>query len=304
MNRELSDGVSSFHFDFHKNLCCPKLSCQEAYYSRKLTTYAFGIHSGETDKGSAYVWPESVAPEHPNTLLSCIDFHLSEVEPENRKWNIFWADNTRSQNKNNTVVMYFEHLVSSGIRQRIDYKFLIAGHSFGVVDRDGGRAESVLRRRSTIETPADYVSLINNSTLNPNITWYEMERPRFKCFSDWLREKYTERRKDVNGRPFLFSEMMHFNFGIGERLDPADGILKTYRHPGVVWMRKSLEPQETPTEVDLKKSRGRMELNINNLNPLNNEPIELSDKKRADLLSLSKYLSPRGKTYYRSIIGS
>jgi len=302
MNRELSDGVSSFHFDFHKNLVCPKLSCQEAYYACKLTTYAFGIHSGETGKGTAYVWSETVAPKHPNTLLSCIDYHISEIEEENRKWNIFWADNTRAQNKNYTVVMFFENLVSSGIRERIDYKFLIPGHSFGEVDRDGGRAEGVLRRRQTIETPTDYVSIINNSALSPKITWIEIQQHQFKCYSEWLRAAYTEERKDVNGRPFLFSEMMHFNFGVGERLDNASGLVKTYRHPGIIWMRKTLDPREEPIELNLRKKRGQKDLNTVTLNPLNMEPIVISDKKRKDLSNLSKYLSPSGKAYYRNVI--
>jgi len=186
MDRELSDGVSSFHLDFLKNISCPKLSCQESYYSSKLTTYAFGIHSGESGKGTVYVWPETVAPKHPDTLLSCLNRHLQETEEANRKWNIFWADNARSQNKNYTVVLYFENLVSSGERQRIDYKFLIAGHSYRPVDRNAGLCESVLKREGTIETPTDYIELVNKN-LCPNITWVEMEQERFKCLQTCLK---------------------------------------------------------------------------------------------------------------------
>lgn len=302
MARELSDGVSCFHFDFHKNLNCPKLTCQESYYSSKLTTYAFGVHSGETRKGTVYVWPECIAPKHPDTLLSCLDFHLKETEEENRAWSIFWADNTRSQNKNYTMVMYLENLVASGFRKRIDLKFLIAGHSFGEVDRNAGRAETILRKESTIETPTDYVNIINNSSLSPKTTWIHMRQQQFKHFSEWLRRKYTERRKDINGQAFLFSQMSHFNFGIGERVDPADGQVKTYQHPGVVWMRRSLDPREEPTEMVLLRTKDEINLTMTTLNALNTERIALSNKKRADLQSLCKYLSPRGKAYYESII--
>lgn len=302
MNRELVDGVSTFHFDFHKNLACPKLSCQESYYSSKLTTYAFGIHSGETGKGTVYIWPESVAPKHPDTLLSCLDLHLKETETENRAWNIFWADNTRSQNKNYTVVMYLENLVSSGVRKRVDYKFLVAGHSYGEVDRNAGRAEAILRRESNIETPADYVTLINNSALSSKTTWIEVNQRQFSCYSEWLRGKYIESRKDVRKQPFLFSEMSHFNFGIGERIDPADDKVKTYRHPGFVWMRRTLDPREEPTVMSLTRKGGLLNLNTNSLKPLNNGIIKLSDKKRKDLSDLCKYLSPRGKAYYQTIV--
>lgn len=303
MNRPLSDGISTFHFDFHKNILCPKLSCQESYYASKLTTYAFGVHSGETAKGTTYVWPETVAPKNPDSLLSCLHLHLTEVEEKNRSWNIFWADNTRSQNKNYTVVMYFDYLVETGFRQRIDYKFFIPGHSYGAVDRDAGQIESIFRSRRKIETPSEYVKLINKSRiLAPRIKWIEMERHKFRCYSDWLRRKYVEHRKDVNGKPFLFSEMAQFNFGIGERVDPNDGKVKTYRHKGIVWMRKTLDPREEPVELDLRRKRSGLDLDIAALLPLNSDDIVLGSKKRADLNMLCKFLSPGGKAYYRDTI--
>lgn len=301
MQQGICDGVSSFHFDFQKNICCPKLSCQQSYYSSKLTTYAFGIHSGETQKATVYIWPENVAPKHPDTLLSCLDRHLHEIEEQQRRWAIFWADNTRSQNKNYTVVMYFQNLVSSGARQRIDFKFFIPGHSYGPVDRNTGRCENVLRRERTIETPRDYIDLIN-SKLSPDITWIEMEQAGFKCFSKWLREKYADQRKDIHGQPSHFSEMTHFNFGIGERIDPADNQVKTFRHPGVVWMRRTLDPREEPTVLDLRRSGHDENLDSISLKALNNKPIKLSEKKSKDLLALSKYLSPNANTYYRRIV--
>jgi hypothetical protein len=172
-----------------------------------------------------------------------------------------------------------------------------------VVDRNAGRSECVLRREATIETPTDYVNLINNSSVRSNITWIEMEQHRFKCYSKWLRSKYADRRKDVNGQPFRFSDMVHFNFGVGERINPTDGTLNTFRHPGVVWMRKTLDPLEPPVEVDFRKEQRRRNLSSRTLSTLNKKNIKLSDSKCKDLLSLSKYLSPRGKEYYRSIVG-
>ena len=306
MHRQLTDGVSTFHFDFHKNINCPKLSCQQSYYASKLSTYAFGIHSGETTKGTTYLWPETIAAKNPDALLSCLYLHLTETEEKNRSWNIFWADNTRSQNKNYTVVMFFDHLVTSGFRKRIDYKFMIPGHSYAPVDRDAGRAESVFRVQQTIETPHDFADLINNSTLKSHLSWIEMEQHQFHWYSEWLRTKYIESRKDVNNQPFLFSEMAHFNFGIGERVDRNDGgIVKTYSHNGTVWMRKTLDPAEEPTVMDLRRKRGKNELNIVDLKPLTDSGnIELKSHKKKDLTMLCKFLSPNGKDYYRNVIQS
>lgn len=302
-NRALVDGVSSFHIDFQKNLLCPKLTCSDHYYASKLTVYGFGVHSGESSKGTVYLWPETIAPKNPDTLLSCLDIHLRETEEKNRRWNIFWADNTVSQNKNFTVVFYFEHLVSSGFRNRIDYKFLIAGHSYGDVDRDSGRAESIIRNEEKIETPKDYVDLINGSILSPKITWIEMkEQCRFKAFSRWLRTKFRDIRKDIHGCPFLITEMSYLNFGIGERVD-TDGTLKTFSHPNIVWMRKCLDPYETPIQVDFRIPHRELEgvLRTNTLAALNEGLIKLKDKKCTDLKRLSKFLSESGRQYYVNI---
>ena len=181
MNRVACDGVSAFHFDFHKNLLCPKLTCQDYYYSSKLTTYASGVYSGERKERSVYIWPQNIGPKNPDTVVLCIDLLLRENEGQNKKFNIFWAGNTRSQNKNFTVVFYFDHLVSTGHRERIDYKFFLAWHSFGAVDRSGGRTENiVLNKAEKIETPRDY---INSSSLHPRITSYStwLILIRMKC---------------------------------------------------------------------------------------------------------------------------
>lgn len=302
MIRELKNGVTTFHFDFNKNISCPKLSCQQSYYSSKLATYSFGIYSSETKRTTTYIWDESVAPKHPDTMVSCLDYHMREYEQPNHAWSILYCDNTRSQNKNYTVAMYLANLVASGFRKRIDLKFLVAGHSFGPVDRAAGRAEAVLRRHQNIETPADYASLVNNSTLHPGICWVPMEQNRFRHYSKWLRNKYIEHRKDVNGQPFMFSEMTHFNFGVGERVDPHDDIVKSYSHDDIVWLRKTFDPTETPIELDLRRQRGRKDLNNIDLETLNDGIICLSQKKRDDLLNLSKFLSPGGKMFYNNII--
>ena len=130
-----------------------------------------------------------------------------------------------------------------------------------------------------------------------------MQQQELKCYSKWLRTKYKEQRKDMNGEPCHFSEMVHFNFGIGERVDPADHKVKTFRHPGVIWMRRTMNPEETPTVLDLRDGGQEENLDRRALRLLNNRLINLSEKKKKDLLSLSKYLSPNGKEYYRDIVG-
>lgn len=139
----------------------------------------------------------------------------------------------------------------------------------------------IFRRQQTIETPIDYVNLINTK-LSPRIHWIEMEQSHFKCHSKWLSGKYFEQRKDIHGHPCHFSEMVHFNFGIGERVDPNDNEVKVFSHPGFVWMRRTLNPEEEPTVLDLRIAAAQENvLDRNNLKLLNNRPIKLSEKNVA-----------------------
>ena len=159
-----------------------------------------GIYSGETKKDFVYIWPKTLGPKNPDTVVSCLDLHLRRNEEENRKWSIFYGDNTRSQNKNYTVVFYFNHLVSAGFRERIDFKFLVAGHS-GAKDRSGGRSENVVLSKSEkTETPKDYVNLMNSSSLYTKVTWKEVEQRDLKLYSTWFREIYEEKTKDIYGK--------------------------------------------------------------------------------------------------------
>ena len=51
------------------------------------------------------------------------------------------------------VLFYFDYLIASGFRERINYKFLEVGHSFGAVDHDG--ALGLFRNAEHVETRMD-----------------------------------------------------------------------------------------------------------------------------------------------------
>ena len=70
-----------------------------------------------------------------------------------------------------------------------------------------------------------------------------------------------------------------------------------------VWLRKTLDPRETPTEVDFRR-KTNVELRRRVLKQLNNGVIKLTDKKCKDLQYLCRFLSPRGKCYYNTILSS
>ena len=49
------------------------------------------------------------------------------------KQSILWVDNCPGQNKNNYMVQFFQDLIRRKVYSRIDYKFLIPGHTYMVL---------------------------------------------------------------------------------------------------------------------------------------------------------------------------
>ena len=62
---------------------------------------------------------------------------LSLASHTGAKWSIWWADNCPGQNKN-YIMWFFQDLIRRNVYSRIDYKFLIAGHTYGSTDQAFG----------------------------------------------------------------------------------------------------------------------------------------------------------------------
>ena len=69
-----------------------------------------------------------------------------------------------------------------------------------------------------------------------------------------LRQLYTERTKDVDGKPLEFSKVVWSNFGFGEEV--VNGVIQQREHPQEVWVRYTYDVSEMPRRVSFhKKSR-------------------------------------------------
>lgn len=149
------DAVDVFHFDFQQNLPTPKLSVGKQFYLRLLWTYLFGIYSASTSITTAFMWHELLARRGCNNVISCLFRFIFHV-PLGRtgaKWSIWWADNCPSQNKNNYVVWFFQEMIRRKVYSRIDYKFLIPGHTYGSTDQAFGMIERYTSKIETVYIP-------------------------------------------------------------------------------------------------------------------------------------------------------
>ena len=132
-----------------------KLTVGEQFYLRLLWTYLFGIYCASTQLTAAYMWHEMVARRGANDVISCLSHFIyhSRLGRTGAKWSIWWADNCPGQNKNNYIMWFFQELIHQKVYSRIDYKFLVVGHTYGPTDRSFGVIEHYTSRIESLYSP-------------------------------------------------------------------------------------------------------------------------------------------------------
>ena len=207
------------------------------------------------------------------------------------KWSIFWADNCPGQNKNNYIMWFFSDLIRRHIYSRIDYKFLIPGHTYGPTDRNFAVIEKYAAKVENVHTPQQWYDYVRNAVVGicSRVEVLEMEQESFRNYRDHLRKLYTERSRDMNNRPLDFTGAVWFNFGKGEKM--VDEKLVLFEHPSEVWVRHTYNVEEIPQRVSFLKKRGMQ--NSGGIPPplYNQYPLPIKKEKAEDVRKLvDKYI--------------
>ena len=226
------EAVDVFHFDFMKNLPTPKLTVGEQFYQRLLWTYLFGIYSSSTQLMTAFMWHELLARRRANDVISCVFKFINET-PFGRtgaKHSIWWADNCPGQNKNNCIMWFFQDLIRRRIYSRIDFKYLIPGHTYGPADRNFAIIEKQAEKVETVYIPEEWYQHVTESCVSSKnqIHVIEMLQSSFCNYHEHLSSLYTERTQDTSKKPLCFKSAIWFNFGYGEKV--VDGAVVTVEH--------------------------------------------------------------------------
>jgi len=281
------DAVDVFHFDFQQNLPTPKLPVGKQFYLRLLWTYLFGVYSASTRITTAFMWHELLARRGCNDVISCLFrfiFHIP-LGRTGAKWSIWWADNCPSQNKNNYVVWFFQEMIRRKVYSRIDYKFLIPGHTYGSTDQAFGMIERYTSKIETVYVPQQwYEHVTNASTGISSVKVIEMKQSFFHDFRQYLNNMYTERNKDEQKRNLDFQSVVWFNFGKGEK--EIEGKLVLIDHPREVWVRYTYNVREKPCHVCYFKKRNQLALDAYPPLLYSQYPIPIKRKKAEDLHKL------------------
>lgn len=300
-----AEAVDVFHFDFQQNLPTPKLTVGRQFYMRLLWTYLFGIYCASNNMLCAFMWNELIARRGGNDVVSALSYFLycTRFGRTGAKHSIWWADNCKGQNKNHIVIWFFQDLIRRGIYTRIDYKFLIVGHTYGPTDRCFGVIEKHLKKIEQVYTPEEWYQHVRESAVSEHskIEVIEMQQENFRDYRKQLKQMYTKRDKDKNGTPLEFSKAVWFNFGVGEEV--VDGSLVQIEHPQEVWVRFTYSQSEIPRKVSFFK-KSNICYTLQYLPPVQYDqyPLPIKSAKASDLQTLaSKYLPDPVKEMYMGL---
>lgn len=157
-------------FDMMQNLILPKTPIGQAYYSRQMYLYLFGIvrHHGENSHQTKenvhlYVWQENESSKDSNMIASALnDCFKVRLEGEIRqsKGLRLFSNSCYGQNKNMAMVSMLMELRQTFPNLCIEHTFPVRGHSYLPADRVFGRIEQKIRKIDTILLPQEYHTLL------------------------------------------------------------------------------------------------------------------------------------------------
>lgn len=98
-----------------------------------------------------------------------------------------WSDNCIGQNKNKIILMLLIYLVSQGIYEKVQHKFLLSGHSYLTCDRDFALIE---KRKRVVKnyTPENIEKMIAETPHQRPFNVVYMQRNDFKDFQSMADE--------------------------------------------------------------------------------------------------------------------
>ena len=125
--------------------------------------HLFGICSTLENSQIFYTYDEREAGKGANEVISFLhDFLFSrKIQTPNIR---IHADNCTGQNKNKYVMWYLIWLAATGRVRRVEFKFMIKGHTHFIVDSGIGHAKKELRR-SDVFCLKHWAAVVNRSSI-------------------------------------------------------------------------------------------------------------------------------------------
>ena len=111
--------------------------------------YNLCIYDVKKKKHHLFIWAESEGGRGADDISSCKQKWL-EIHANGRKRLKNFADNCAAQNKNKTIVLMALRKIHTQELTRVDFIYMVSGHSYLPCDRMFGVIEKDLRQLSCI----------------------------------------------------------------------------------------------------------------------------------------------------------
>ena len=154
-------------------------------------TCNLGIHNCSTGRGYMYMWPEPLASQGSNEVISCLYIHLQR--PTTATTLIAFSDACGGQNHNINIACFWMHVVCSSefSYTTISHKVMVSGHSYLPNDRDFRSIEKANRKCQHVYVPEEWSKLV------------EMCRKKILSLSLEWRPKTSSVRVNLEHRSYI-----------------------------------------------------------------------------------------------------
>lgn len=292
-NAKRNSTICTASFDLQKCLATPHLRCGSAYYKRQLYTYNltvfYTLHDGHHVK--CFMWDETVARRGAQEIGSCIMYFVQDLlvsYPHIRLIN-FYSDRCSGQNHNMAICTMFSYITEclfrNGLNIVIRHHFMVSGHSHMEVDSVHAAIEKAKKIASIdIETPRDWAVFIAQVNRNKPFEVVELDQTRFYALKDlssrFKRPKLNDLDQQLKFKPIVSFQYKSLEPGvIGYKDCHFDETFKTFTTATSSFLAKTAFPQ---------------------LQPLNQQPLNLPQAKLQDLRDLMEFVS--NKSYYETML--
>ena len=193
-----SDSTRVVAMDLQQNHPCPRISTSLAYYLRKLWVYNFCIYDVTKGKASMFVWDEVTGGRGSDEVASCLLKWVKKRQEEGEEFDVLrvFCDNSAGQNKNIFVLLTALRMIHAKLLFRVEFVFLVSGHSYMPCDRSFGNIEKKFKGNPEfLQTTGDYVHGIRTA-VTPHFETFAMQQEDFfDCKA--LQDMVTKRKPDV-----------------------------------------------------------------------------------------------------------
>ncbi len=165
-NDDVRTSFNVLSFDFAEQVHFPSSPQQvgPAYFKTGRKCGIFGVHNERTHQQTNYLIDESDnAGKGANAVISMLDDYLRLYDEGGVL--LLFSDNCVGQNKNNALIHYLAWRVATGRNVRIEYNFLLAGHTKFSPDRGFGLVKLAYARWIT-DCLLDFIECVNASSHN------------------------------------------------------------------------------------------------------------------------------------------